>query len=101
MRTKQIPLITMVIVTMLLSACSALPLAKLGTSPSLPSAAQPAASQPQAATNPQLPATGGASQESIAAQQGTLEDIYTKVNPSVVNVMVTVTSSANSQSPNQ
>ena len=101
MRTKQIPLITMVIVTMLLSACSAFPLAKLGTSPSLPSAAQPAASQPQAAANPQLPATGGASQESIAAQQGTLEDIYTKVNPSVVNVMVTVTSSANSQSPNQ
>jgi serine protease Do len=93
MRTKQIPLITIVIVTMLLSACSALPVANLGTSSNLPSADQSANNQ--AAAQAQLPATSAlASQESLAAQQGTLEEIYTRVNPSVVNIQVVVPASA-------
>jgi serine protease Do len=94
MRTKQIPLITVVIVTLLLSACSALPLAQLG----LPSAGQSTANQAQSAASAaqvQLPASSAlASQESLAAQQGTLEDIYTNVNPSVVNVQVVMPASA-------
>ncbi len=96
MRTKQIPLITVVILTLLLSACSALPLAQLG----LPSAGQSTNNQAQSAApaaQAQLPASSAsASQESLAAQQGTLEEIYTRVNPSVVNVQVIVPASAGS-----
>ena len=36
------------------------------------------------------------SQESLAAQQGTLEEIYSRVNPSVVNIQVVVPVSADS-----
>jgi serine protease Do len=98
MRTKQIPLITVVIVTLLLSACSALPVARLGTSLNLPSAGQSTGNQAAApVAQAQLPASSASvSQESIAAQQGTLEDIYTQVNPSVVNVQVVVPASADS-----
>jgi serine protease Do len=94
MRTKQIPLITAVIVTMLLSACSALPIASLATSQSLPSTGQSTANQ--ALPPAQLPASAAVSQETIAAQQGTLEDIYTNVNPSVVNIQVVIPASAGS-----
>jgi serine protease Do len=98
MRTKQIPLITVVIVTLLLSACSALPVARLGTSLNLPSAGQSTGNQAAApVAQAQLPASSASvSQESIAAQQGTLEAIYTQVNPSVVNVQVVVPASAGS-----
>lgn len=99
MRTKQNSLITVVIVTMLLSACSAFPLTRLGESARLPSAGQPAASQPQSAAPAALPqssASSSSSLESFAAQQGTLEEIYTRVNPSVVNVQVTVKASVDS-----
>ena len=96
MRTKQIPLMTIVIVTMLLSACSALPVANLGTSSNLPAADQSTNNQAAApAAQAQLPATSAlTSQESLAAQQGTLEEIYTRVNPSVVNIQVVVPASA-------
>ncbi len=45
----------------------------------------------------QLPAASVlVSQESLAAQQGTLEEIYSRVNPSVVNIQVVVPVSADS-----
>lgn len=96
MRAKQIPLISVVILTLLLSACSALPIAQLG----LPSANQSTTNQAQPAApavQAQLPAASVlVSQESLAAQQGTLEEIYSRVNPSVVNIQVVVPVSADS-----
>ena len=88
MRTKQILTNTIVLAVMLLSACSAFPLTKLGESVSGTSSnqSQTTVSTPVA----QLPASVGAAQGSLAAQQGTLEEIYARVNPSVVNVQVTV-----------
>lgn len=88
MRTKQILLNTMVITMLLLSACSAFPLTRLGESASAASASSSQNTAPTAV--PQLPASVSTSEESLAAQQGTLEEIYTRVNPSVVNVQVTV-----------
>ncbi len=88
MRTKQILLNAMVITALLLSACSAFPLTRLGESASTASASSSQNTAP--ATVPQLPASVSASEESLVAQQGTLEEIYTRVNPSVVNVQVTV-----------
>ena len=93
MRTKKISLITVIVIVLLLTACSTVPLVRLGigNEPRSPDASS--ASQPQAtatAVLPQLPAVSDASRESLAAQQGTLEEIYERVSPSVVNIQVTV-----------
>lgn len=96
MKTKRILFNTIVMAAMLLSACSAFPLTKLGESASASSASSSQNAVPTAV--PQLPASVSTSEEGLAAQQGTLEEIYARVNPSVVNVQVTVqmTAAANS-----
>jgi len=109
MKTKLTFLSIFVISALLASACSALPsipgLSKLTNAPAavlvkavpqiiaVSAPAQPAPVQPAA-----LPLNSNSS-STLAAMQGTLEAIYTNINPSVVNIQVTSnTSSAQNQS---
>ena len=75
------------------TACGGLSLSSLGTTTTQNPAA-PAATQV-------IPAPSGASGDLLAAYQGTLENIYSTVSPSVVNIQVvqkvTASDSSNSQ----
>ena len=77
-----------VIVVILLSACSAV------TGASLLQTTPPAATLPAspAATSaaPVVPTTVASSTGAVAALEGTLQQIYEQVNPSVVNIQVTM-----------
>lgn len=81
MKKRTISILIMFVV-MALTACSALPIMSPATdqAPALPAAIQ---TQPPQGTNP-----SGVTGDLLSAYQGTLEQIYTTVSPSVVNIRV-------------
>ncbi|HEX2979934.1 MAG TPA: trypsin-like peptidase domain-containing protein [Anaerolineaceae bacterium] len=89
--------------SMLLSACSPASLVRslesLGGQQSQDqSQAAVIAQDPTPAVNQDpAPAASSSSSEALAAFQGTLEDVYAKVSPSVVNIQVATMAPANSQ----
>ena len=99
MKTRTISLSILVVFALAtLTACGGLgPTTTINPSPTLP--AQSAAEQPAPVPAP----VSGASGDLLAAYQGTLENIYTAVSPSVVNIRVVqkvdVSNSAMSQTP--
>jgi serine protease Do len=79
------------IVALLLVSLTVLSGCSIPQFPNVAAAAQPATSTPAAtAVVAQSPASAGA----VAALEGTLEQIYAQVNPSVVNIKVVQTASA-------
>jgi serine protease Do len=79
-----------VLLVLLTSACSGVNISSLGSQVGL--ASQPAQAASTGAVQVANPAA-----DLIAAYEGTLVDVYDKVNPSVVNIDVVETVSANSQ----
>jgi serine protease Do len=87
MKKKDLWLVALLLVSLtVLSGCSI---------PQFPdvAAAQAAASSP---TGTPVAVQAPASADAVAALEGTLEQIYTQVNPSVVNIQVVLTASASS-----
>src|ERR1044071_7673559 len=79
-----------VIAMMILTACGGVSLPNIDLSPTQPAANPPAASAPtQTSPLPVQPAgPAGDATDLLAAYQGTLENIYNTVSPSVVNIQV-------------
>jgi serine protease Do len=79
-----------VIAMMILTACGGVSLPNIDLSPTQPAANPPAASAPtQTSPLPAQPAgPAGDATDLLAAYQGTLENIYNTVSPSVVNIQV-------------
>jgi serine protease Do len=99
---KIAPISLIIISTMILTACA---------SPFLSASAATGISTQQSAQATEVPQTGNssttnqttsssASSASLSAYESVLESIYTRVNPSVVNITVTETSTASSNSSN-
>ncbi len=84
MKKQTISLSIWIVLSMIvLTACGSAGLSAINSTAS-PATALPVT--PQATTTP--PLTSGTSGDLLAAYQGTLEDIYTAVSPSVVNIRV-------------
>ncbi len=84
---KQKTLVLSIIMVLLLTACSGT--AALGTSPTSNLVGQVAQTNPTPTTAPAAPAASVAvSSGALQAYQSALEDLYTRVNPSVVRVEV-------------
>ena len=79
-----------VIAMMILTACGGVSLPNINLSPTQPAVNPPAASAPtQTSPLPAQPAgPAGDATDLLAAYQGTLENIYNTVSPSVVNIQV-------------
>jgi serine protease Do len=79
-----------VIAMLILTACGGVSLPNIDLSPTQPAANPPAASAPtQTSPLPVQPAgPAGDATDLLAAYQGTLENIYNTVSPSVVNIQV-------------
>ncbi len=86
-----------VILVILLSACSAVTGASLfqTTPPAATLPASPAATSAAPAVQATVPSTGA-----VAALEGTFQQIYEQVNPSVVNIQVTMGGVQNTQDQN-
>ena len=103
MKTKLTIFSIFVISALLVSACSALPsisgLGKLASPPTAALARQaPQTVALSAPANPVALPLNSSTGSTLAAMQGTLEALYTGINPSVVNIQVTSpTSSARGQ----
>jgi serine protease Do len=89
-KIQKTSLVASIILLLALSACSGLNLSTLKTSYGL-------SSQPAQAAGPTLAQAGTPTGELLAAYQGTLEQIYQNVNPSVVNVDVVQTAASSVQ----
>ena len=84
----------------ILTACGGVGLSGINLSPTQPAPNQPAASAPtQTSPLPARPA--GPSGDLLAAYQGTLENIYNTVSPSVVNIQVVEQVAASGSDSNQ
>ncbi|MCE1252542.1 MAG: trypsin-like peptidase domain-containing protein [Anaerolineae bacterium] len=88
MKTKLSVLSVLTVLTLLMAACSGLPALSKTTATAAPTNA-PTAAPTSAPTQAAAPAVSGNGTAALAALQGTLESIYTQVNPSVVNIQVT------------
>ena len=87
----------------ILTACGGVGLSGINLSPTQPAPNQPAASAPTQ-TSPlsaQPAGPSGASSDLLAAYQGTLENIYNTVSPSVVNIQVVEQVAASGSDSNQ
>jgi S1-C subfamily serine protease len=87
MKTHTLKITSLIIITtLLLSACSALPAAqvKLGNN----SLSLNSSTETQVENSPTLPQTRSNQDGVIAAYEGALQNVYTQVNPSVVNIRV-------------
>src|SRR6185503_20074374 len=91
------PSIVAVVAMVILSACGSVGLPGINLSPTQP--ASPAVSAPTP-TSPLVAQPAGAT-DLLAAYQGTLENIYNTVSPSVVNIQVVQKVSASNSDPNQ
>jgi len=103
-KTSLIPSIVLVLAMIILPACSSVPLVTAGNvnsnAPSTQSTpvAQADTQNPAQPQSQPAQAAGGAS-GIIAAYQGDLQDIYTRVNPSVVAIHVVSQATASSSDP--
>ena len=92
MKTKKMMTASLLVITvMLLSACSGINAVVSGLPAAAASAGQPAAQAAQAAQPTLVPTPAPvvvAQPGLLVAYQGTLETLYTRVNPSVVNIRV-------------
>ena len=97
------PSIIAVVAMMILTACGGVGLSGINLSPTQPASNPPAVSAPtQTSPLPAQPARpSGDATDLLAAYQGTLENIYKTVSPSVVNIQVVQQVSASNSDPNQ
>ena len=93
------PSIVAVVAMMILTACSGVGLPGINLSPTQPASNTPAVSAPTP-TSPLAAQPAGAN-DLLAAYQGTLENIYNTVSPSVVNIQVVQQVSTANADPNQ
>jgi 2-alkenal reductase len=77
-----------VLAMIILTACGSVGLSGLNLSPTQSVPNQPAVSAPTQTSPAQPVVPSGASGDLLSAYQGTLENIYTAVSPSVVNIQV-------------
>src|SRR5215208_4841689 len=92
-----------VIAMLVLTACGGVSLPNIDLSPTQPAVNPPAASAPtQTSPLPAQPAgPAGDATDLLAAYQGTLENIYKTVSPSVVNIQVVEQVASSSFDSNQ
>ena len=97
------PSIIAVVAMMILTACGGVGLSGINFSPTQPALDPPVVSAPtQTSPLPAQPAgPSGDATDLLAAYQGTLENIYKTVSPSVVNIQVVQQVSASSSDSNQ
>jgi serine protease Do len=87
----RIPTLAVLVSMIVLSACSALPLSRsqaIQNSPNVPAIPNSAPAQQAEPTATLAPTTAAPPSGVIEAYQGTLESLYQKVGPSVVNIQV-------------
>jgi 2-alkenal reductase len=91
-----------VIGMLILTACGGVGLSGINLSPTQTAPTQPAIAAPTqtAPLQPQPVAPSGAASDLLSAYQGTLENIYTTVSPSVVNIQVVEQMAASSSDSN-
>jgi len=88
MQTRKISLTLLVILSFLLPACSAASSTSKTATSLVSGNSQAVLAQAPTTPSPATPASTGASAGFLSAFQTTLDNIYTQVNPSVVNIQV-------------